>query len=98
MNLAWIIHHIRSAWLGIPHYSAFASLTNTESIRSVIENAVMTTTVAIRSLSGELSRVVTENAVITTTVAIRSLSGKLSWVGSTNYLGRIVKLIRNLGF
>jgi len=55
-SLTRIIHHTRGASLGSRHHSAFASLTNTTSIRSVTENAVITTTVAIRSLSGELSR------------------------------------------
>jgi len=54
--LARIIHPSCGASLGIRHHGAFASLTNTTSIRSVTENAVITTTVAIRSLSGELSR------------------------------------------
>jgi len=54
--LARIIHHQRGASLGSRHHNAFASLTNTTSIRSVTENAVITTTFTIRSLSGELSR------------------------------------------
>ena len=58
MLLARIIHHSRGASLGSRHHSAFASLTNTGSICSVIESVVMTTTFAIRSLSGELSRIV----------------------------------------
>jgi len=55
-SLARIIHHSRGASLGIRHHSVFASLTNTTSIRSVTETAVITTTFAIRSLRGELSR------------------------------------------
>jgi len=55
-GLARIIHHSRGASLGIRYHSAFASLTNTTSIRSVTENAVITNTVAIHALSGELSR------------------------------------------
>jgi len=51
-----IIYHSRDVSLGIRHHSAFVSLTNTETIRSVTENTVITTTFAIRSYSGELSR------------------------------------------
>jgi len=54
--LARIIHHYRGASLGIHHHSVFVSLTNTTSIRSVTENTVITNPCAIRSLSGELSR------------------------------------------
>jgi len=57
--LVRMIHHSRGASLGIRHHSAFASLANTASIRSVTENAAITTTLAIRSFSGELSRLVT---------------------------------------
>jgi len=55
-TLARIIHRSRGASLAIRHHSAFASLTNTTSIRSVAETAVITTTFAIHSLRGELSR------------------------------------------
>jgi len=51
-----IVHHSCGASLGIRYHSTFASLTNTESIRSVTESTVISNTVAIHSLSGELSR------------------------------------------
>ncbi len=51
-----IIHHSRDALLVIRHHSAFASLANTGSIRSVTEKTVMTNNLAIHSRSGELSR------------------------------------------
>jgi len=54
--LARTIHRSRGASLGIHHHRTFASLTNTGSIRSVTESTVITATVAIHSLSGELSR------------------------------------------
>jgi len=54
--LARIIHHSRGASLALRYHSAFASLTNTTSIRSVTENTVITNTCAIHPLSGELSR------------------------------------------
>ena len=54
--LVRIIHHSRGASLTLRYHSAFASLTNTGGIRSVAENTVITNTVAIHSLSGELSR------------------------------------------
>jgi len=54
--LTRIIHRSRGASLGIRHHSTFASLTNTGSIRSRTESTVITTTFAIHSLSGELSR------------------------------------------
>jgi len=58
--LARIIHHICGASLGIRHHSAFASFTNTTSIRSVTKSTVMSNPYAIRSLSGELSRLGSE--------------------------------------
>ena len=56
LPLVRIIHHSRGASLGLRYHSAFASLTNTGSIRSVTEITVITNTFAIHSLSGELSR------------------------------------------
>ena len=59
--LTRIIHRSRGASLGIPHRSTFASLTNTGSIRSETESTVITTTFAIHSRSGELSRIRTQS-------------------------------------
>jgi len=54
--LTRIIHRSRGASLALRYHSVFASLTNTESIRSVTENTVITNNCAIHPLSGELSR------------------------------------------
>jgi len=55
---ARIIHHPRGASLAIRCHSAFASLTNTESIRSVVKNTEIANSFTIHPLSGELSRIV----------------------------------------
>jgi len=59
LELVRIIHRCRGALLGIRYYSAFASFTNTTSIRSVTKSTVMSNPYAIRSLSGKLSRLAT---------------------------------------
>ena len=56
--LARKIHHFRGASLCLRHHSAFASFTNTGSIRSVTKSTVMSNSYAIDSLSGKLSRLV----------------------------------------
>jgi len=55
-SLARIIHHCRGASLCIRHHSTFASFANTGSIHSITKSTVMSNPYAIRSLSGELSR------------------------------------------
>jgi len=55
-TLARIIHRYRGASPGSRYHSAFASLTNTTSIRSITKSTVILNLYAIGSLSGESSR------------------------------------------
>jgi len=69
--LARIIHHTHGASLWIRHHSTFASFANTTSIRSVTKSTVMSNPYAIRSLSGELSRLDKKKGILFQNKGIR---------------------------
>jgi len=78
-RLVRIIHRSRGASLALRYHSAFASLTNTASIRSVAENTVITNICAIHPLSGELSRLAKHDQNIVAIVqAIKELTSNQS--------------------